>query len=104
MKDITFEHVDSLPRTGNNGTLYLVPTVTEGNTANLTDEEMAIAEIADKFTRNEILSSNEIRQIIGFKPSNDPKADELQEVKRGRCPNCGAPLNNVGHCDYCECF
>ena len=36
-----------------------------------------IAEIADKFTRNEILTSNEIRQIIGFKPSKDPKADEL---------------------------
>lgn len=37
-----------------------------------------IAEIADKFTRNEILSSNEIRQIIGIKPSDDPKADELR--------------------------
>ena len=36
-----------------------------------------IAEIADKFTRNEILTSNEIRQIIGFKPSDDPKADKL---------------------------
>lgn len=36
-----------------------------------------IAEIADKFTRNEILTSNEIRQIIGFKPSADPKADML---------------------------
>ena len=36
-----------------------------------------IAEIADKFTRNEILTSNEIRQIIGIKPSNDPKADKL---------------------------
>lgn len=36
-----------------------------------------IAEIADKFTRNEILTSNEIRQIIGRKPSNDPRADEL---------------------------
>lgn len=36
-----------------------------------------IAEIADKFTRNEILTSNEIRQIIGFKPSKDPKADQL---------------------------
>ena len=36
-----------------------------------------IAEIADKFTRNEILTSNEIRGIIGFKPSNDPKADQL---------------------------
>ena len=36
-----------------------------------------IAEIADKFTRNEILTSNEIRQIIGVKPSDDPKADQL---------------------------
>ena len=36
-----------------------------------------IAEIADKFTRNEILTSNEIRQIIGMKPSGDPKADQL---------------------------
>ena len=36
-----------------------------------------IAEIADKFTRNEIMTSNEIRQIIGMKPSNDPKADQL---------------------------
>lgn len=37
-----------------------------------------ISEIADKFTRNEIMSSNEIRQIIGMKPSSDPKADELR--------------------------
>ena len=37
-----------------------------------------IAEIADKFTRNEILSSNEVRQIVGIKPSKDPKADELR--------------------------
>lgn len=36
-----------------------------------------IAEIADKFTRNEIMTSNEIRQKIGMKPSSDPKADEL---------------------------
>ena len=36
-----------------------------------------IAEIADKFTRNEILTSNEVRQIIGFKPSSDPKAEKL---------------------------
>lgn len=36
-----------------------------------------MAEIADKFTRNEIMSSNEIRQSIGMKPSDDPKADEL---------------------------
>ena len=37
-----------------------------------------IAEIADKFTRNEILSSNEVRQIVGLKPSDDPEADELR--------------------------
>ena len=37
-----------------------------------------IADIADKFTRNEILTSNELRQIIGMKPSKDPKADELR--------------------------
>lgn len=37
-----------------------------------------ISEIADKFTRNEIMSSNEIRQVIGLKPSDDPKADELR--------------------------
>lgn len=36
-----------------------------------------IAEIADKFTRNEVLTSNEIRQKIGIKPSKDPKADQL---------------------------
>lgn len=37
-----------------------------------------LAEISDKFTRNEICSSNEIRQVIGMKPSDDPKADELR--------------------------
>lgn len=37
-----------------------------------------IAEIADKFTRNEIMTSNEIRQIIGMKPSSDPNADMLR--------------------------
>ena len=37
-----------------------------------------ISEIADKFTRNEIMTSNEIRQIVGMKPSDDPKADELR--------------------------
>ena len=38
----------------------------------------SIADIADKFTRNEILSSNEVRQIVGYKPSDDPRADELR--------------------------
>lgn len=36
-----------------------------------------LAEITDKFTRNEVMTSNEIRQIIGMKPSTDPKADQL---------------------------
>ena len=36
-----------------------------------------LAELADKFTRNEIMTSNEIRQIVGMKPSKDPRADEL---------------------------
>ena len=46
-----------------------------------------IAEIADKFTRNEIMTSNEIRSIIGMKPSDDPSADEL------RNKNLSAPKN-----------
>lgn len=37
-----------------------------------------IAEIADKFTRNEIMTKNEFRQVIGMKPSDDPRADELR--------------------------
>lgn len=37
----------------------------------------SIAEIADKFTRNEVMSSNEVRQAIGMKPVDDPKADQL---------------------------
>jgi hypothetical protein len=39
--------------------------------------EGGMADIADKFTRNEILTSNEVRQIVGFKPSGEPKADQL---------------------------
>ena len=39
-----------------------------------------VAEIADKFTRNEIMTSNEFRQVIGMRPSDDPKADELRNA------------------------
>lgn len=39
-----------------------------------------LAEIADKFTRNEIMTSNEIRQIVGMRPSDDPRADELRNA------------------------
>lgn len=49
-----------------------------------------IAEIADKFTRNEIMTSNEIRQIVGLRPSDDPKADEL------RNKNLNAPESEAG--------
>ena len=60
-----------------------------------------IAEIADKFTRNEILTSNEVRQIIGFKPSDDPKADQLvnsnisQPTEQGQMAN--DPNANFGN-------
>lgn len=50
-----------------------------------------IAEIADKFTRNEILSANEIRQVIGFKPSEDPKADELRNSNMPQEDDAPAP-------------
>ena len=46
-----------------------------------------LAEIADKFTRNEIMTSNEIRQIIGMKPSDDPSADELRNKNLNRVDN-----------------
>lgn len=47
-----------------------------------------VAEIADKFTRNEIMTSNEFRQVIGMKPSDDPRADELRNA------NISAPNEN----------
>ena len=49
-----------------------------------------IAQIADTFTRNEILTSNEVRQIIGMKPSVDPKADQLVNSNISQ-PNAGTP-------------
>lgn len=50
-----------------------------------------IVEMADKFTRNEIASANEIRQVIGWKPSDDPKADEL---RNSNMPEPSAPENS----------
>jgi hypothetical protein len=56
-----------------------------------------IAEIADKFTRNEIMTSNEIRQIIGMKPSVDPKADELRNKNITKPTDEGVqPVYNEG--------
>lgn len=56
----------------------------------------SIADIADKFTRNEILTSNEVRGIIGFKPSTDPKADELRNKNLNQASGQeGEPVNDV---------
>lgn len=52
-----------------------------------------IAEIADKFTRNEIMTSNEVRQVIGMKPSDDPRADELRN-KNLSAPSESEPETN----------
>lgn len=64
---------------------FLTPTaVTQGQAIRFFRDQFKLvtaeklAEIADKFTRNEIASSNEIRMILGWKPSDDPKADELR--------------------------
>ena len=55
-----------------------------------------IAEIADKFTRNEILTSNEIRQIVGIKPSDDPKADQLINSNLNHTPEeMGETTNTI---------
>lgn len=62
-----------------------------------------IAEIADKFTRNEIMTSNELRQIIGMKPSNDPNADQLrnknlnQPVEASNAYGSEEPLTPIEH-------
>ena len=55
-----------------------------------------IAEIADKLTRNEILTSNEVRQIIGFKPSKDPKADQLRNSNISEAKNSVAIDSKTG--------
>lgn len=52
-----------------------------------------VAEIGDKMTRNEIMSSNELRQVIGLKPSDDPRADEL------RNKNLNVPAEETGQTD-----
>ena len=59
-----------------------------------------LAEIADKFTRNEIMSSNEIRQVVGMKPSSDPKADQLvnsniSQPNQEAAPNVDSDSNDM---------
>lgn len=53
-----------------------------------------LAEIADKFTRNEILSPNEIRAIIGLRPNSDPKSDELRNRNLNEQAPIGTGENN----------
>lgn len=55
-----------------------------------------IADIADKFTRNEIATSNEMRQTIGWKPSTDPKADELRNKNISQPADESTPPEDMG--------
>lgn len=59
-----------------------------------------IAEIADKFTRNAILSSNELRGLIGFKPVDDPKADELRNKNLNETEGEQAPMATSRNTDH----
>lgn len=53
-----------------------------------------LAEISDKLTRNEIATSNEMRQVIGWKPSNDPNADELRNKNLSKSENTDSQLDD----------
>lgn len=55
-----------------------------------------LADIADKFTRNEILTSNEIRAIIGYKPSSEPNADELRNKNLNQSPEAMKEEQQLG--------
>lgn len=61
-----------------------------------------IADIADKFTRNEIMTSNEIRQIVGMKPSDDPSADELRNKNLNQSFDERQMMNEAGNPYYGE--
>ena len=58
-----------------------------------------LAELADKFTRNEIASSNEIRQIVGWKPSDDPRADRLINSNLNHSPDEMGTMSTQGTTD-----
>jgi hypothetical protein len=51
-----------------------------------------IADIAEKFVGNEVLTPNEVRSVIGFKPAGDPKADELRNRRLNQDDNQEAPI------------
>lgn len=56
-----------------------------------------LAELADKFTRNEIISSNELRSVIGMKPSSDPGADELRNKNLNQGNEVVKPSSDEGN-------
>jgi len=58
-----------------------------------------LADVADKFTRNEIMTSNEMRQIVGLKPSQDPKADELRNKNLNEQTDENNPQNPMAEED-----
>ena len=58
-----------------------------------------VAEIADKFTRNEIMTSNEIRAIVGYKPSDNPNADELRNKNLNQSPEAMMQEQEMGYED-----
>lgn len=58
-----------------------------------------LAEIADKFTRNEILSTNEIRPIVGYKPVDDPAADELRNKNINQKSENATPVASTAETD-----
>ena len=61
-----------------------------------------IADIADKFTRNEILSSNELRAIVGYRPVDDPRADELRNKNLNQSNEEIQPMSTKDDNDYDE--
>lgn len=61
-----------------------------------------IADIADKFTRNEILSSNEVRSIVGLEPVNDARADELRNKNLNKSNEEISPVSTSQEDDYYE--
>lgn len=64
---------------------------------------LELAEIADKFTRNEIMTTNEFRQTIGMKPSDDPRADELRNKNLSEpAPDKVEPVKNESSSDAIE--
>ena len=58
-----------------------------------------LADIADKFRRNEIMTSNEIRAIVGYKPSDDPNADELRNKNLNQSPEAMMQEQEMGYED-----